>query len=89
MRRAEVDVDNGLRRLEYLSRRGRLREAFDLGKRMQIECAHLIERAGPLARLRLDVMRAETMVNLGEEFEAAGKALESAVAEWGNSDRMR
>ena len=83
MRRAEVDVDNGLRRLEYLSRRGRLREAFDLGKRMQIECAHLIERAGPLARLRLDVMRAETMVNLGEEFEAAGKALESAVAELG------
>jgi tetratricopeptide (TPR) repeat protein len=80
VRRAEVDVDNGLRHLEQLSREGRLRETVDLGERMQTECADLIERAGSLARLRLDVMRAETMVNLGEEFEAAGGALESAVA---------
>jgi tetratricopeptide (TPR) repeat protein len=81
LERAEIDVDNGLRRIESLSKRGSFQEAIDFATKMQAVCSDLIQQAGPLARLRLEVLCAEAMIYLGENFEEAGQALESALIE--------
>ena len=79
LRRAVVDVDAGLRRVERLKRGLRNNEAISLVDEMREKCSDLIKQAGPLTDMELQVQEGEILTYLGgeEELDRARRLLES------------
>ncbi|MGB9890713.1 MAG: tetratricopeptide repeat protein, partial [Anaerolineae bacterium] len=78
LRREEMEVDLALRRLGRYNR-VRNRRARDYARDIRQRCADLMDAAGPLAQIWLNVLEGETLLYLGEELPRAGDLLLAAA----------
>lgn len=77
--RAAIEGDMALRRLERYNRSSDPR-AIDLARRMQVECADLLKEAGPLARMRLDILEAAARSNQRTDLVKVRAHLKRVIA---------
>lgn len=78
--RVQVDVDTGLRRLERLNRQS-YEKAAKLAHRIREECGDLLEQAGLMARMRLQILDGEALLYLGEDLDHARRRFDEAIAQ--------
>lgn len=79
LHRAEVELYLFLNRLERYIRASD-RRAVELPQRLRRECAELLDQAGPLDRIRLDVLEGEALLYVGRDLLRAEELPEGAVA---------
>lgn len=73
----EVTVGGGIRMRRRL--KFQFREAVALAGRIRKECAGLIAQSGPLARIQLQVLEAESLTYLGENLSDAERLLRDSL----------
>ena len=79
VRRGEVEIDLSLRRLERYNRT-RYPQAREYAQRIRDECADLLQEAGFLAQVRLDILEGESLSYLGSDFTQAESLLQGAIS---------
>ncbi len=80
--RARVEVTiGGIRRVERRRRENRFEDAVCLSKRIREECLDLLRQSGPLSRIQLQVLEAESLTYLGRNLEEAERLLRDTLWE--------
>ncbi|MDW8069167.1 MAG: tetratricopeptide repeat protein [Anaerolineae bacterium] len=74
----EINI-GGLQRIERLRRENRFWEAVHLARRIRQECADLLARSGPLVRLQLQILEAESQTYLGQDLSEAEQLLRDTL----------
>lgn len=74
----EIAVDMALRRLERYNRRIDP-QVPDLAQRLRTECTELLEEAGSLYLIHLDIREAEALVDLGQNLDYAETLLQRTI----------
>lgn len=78
--RAAIEtVVGGIRRVERLKRGNQFRDSLNLAGQIRTECADLLERAGALPRLQLQIQEAELLTYLGQDLERAERIIRDAL----------
>lgn len=78
--RAMVEVTiGGIRRVERRRLGFRFDEAVALAQQIRRECADLMAQGGPLARIQLQVLEAESLTYLGEDLGTAERLLSDSL----------